>query len=72
MCCARTMAITLDESTTAFNRQRGVTVRHQGRSFRWLDTDRVAWSLLILAAKGLPFLLPHPDRPVVNVLPRNI
>jgi hypothetical protein len=32
----------------------------RGRSFRWLDTDRVAWSLLILAAKGLPFLLPQP------------
>jgi hypothetical protein len=25
----------------------------------------------ILAAQGLPFLLPHPYRPVINVLPHN-
>ena len=28
-------------------------------------------ALHILAAEGLPFLLPQPRRPVVNVLPRN-
>ncbi len=59
----------LDEASTTFNRQRGITVRHEGRLL--LLAWRVAWSLLILAAEGLPFLLPPTRWSVVNVLPRN-
>ena len=67
----RAMLAALDKATTTFDRQRGITVRHEGRSLPPVQLGRVAWSLLILAAKGLPFLLPHTAQPVVNVLPRN-
>ncbi|MGI8614974.1 MAG: hypothetical protein ACR2KL_13685 [Nocardioidaceae bacterium] len=36
----RPVLAALDESSAAFRGQRGITVRHEGRSFRWFDPPR--------------------------------
>ena len=58
-----------DKAQATFIGQRGITVRHEGRSLS-LAEDEPAW-MLIFAAEGLPSLLPQPHWPVVNGLPRN-